>query len=169
MVLLVGLIWKPLKVEVPRKPPKPLRQTLAYRWSRVVQHRPWTVAIASTIALLVLAAPLVAAAARVDRIGRWFEAAMVVGEIVGQITDSVPGKVRRVLEREEVLDMLAAMLADDAARTQWGRNGLAFADSADLYSMPQHAADVIGTVFRQGEGLANLQAGRFIDTWNAHG
>ena len=35
------------------------------------------------------------------------------------------------------------MLADDAARAQWGRNGLAFADSADLYSMPQHAADVI--------------------------
>ena len=33
----------------------------------------------------------------------------------------------------------------------------------------QHAADVIGTVFRQGEGLAHLQAGRFIDTWNAHG
>ena len=58
LVLLVGLAFQPLKVEVPRKPPKPLRQTLAYRWSRVVQHRPWTVAIASTIALLVLAAPL---------------------------------------------------------------------------------------------------------------
>jgi RND superfamily putative drug exporter len=58
VVLLVGLVWKPLKVEVPRKAPKPLHQTLAYRWSRVVQHRPWTVAIASTVALLLLAAPL---------------------------------------------------------------------------------------------------------------
>lgn len=58
LTLLVGLAFKPLKVEVPRRAPKPLRQTLAYRWSRVVQHRPWTVAIASTIALLVLAAPL---------------------------------------------------------------------------------------------------------------
>jgi UDP-glucose:(heptosyl)LPS alpha-1,3-glucosyltransferase len=38
---------------------------------------------------------------------------------------------------------LAAMLSDDAARTQWSLNGLAFADVADLYSMPQHAADVI--------------------------
>jgi RND superfamily putative drug exporter len=58
IVLLVGLVFKPLKVEVPRKAPKPLRQTLAYRWSRVVQHRPWTVAIVSTVALLILAAPL---------------------------------------------------------------------------------------------------------------
>jgi UDP-glucose:(heptosyl)LPS alpha-1,3-glucosyltransferase len=38
---------------------------------------------------------------------------------------------------------LAAMLSDDAARTHWSLNGLAFADVADLYSMPQHAADVI--------------------------
>ncbi|HWJ63897.1 MAG TPA: MMPL family transporter, partial [Acidimicrobiales bacterium] len=58
VVLLVGLVFKPLKVEVPRKAPKPLRETLAYRWSRVVQHRPWTVAIISTVALLILAAPL---------------------------------------------------------------------------------------------------------------
>jgi UDP-glucose:(heptosyl)LPS alpha-1,3-glucosyltransferase len=35
------------------------------------------------------------------------------------------------------------MLADDERRAFWGRNGLAFADCADLYSMPQKAADVI--------------------------
>ncbi|EGH20204.1 lipopolysaccharide core biosynthesis protein RfaG, partial [Pseudomonas amygdali pv. mori str. 301020] len=38
---------------------------------------------------------------------------------------------------------LSDMLEDDDARSAWGRNGLAFADTADLYSMPQHAADVI--------------------------
>lgn len=38
---------------------------------------------------------------------------------------------------------LADMLADDERRAFWGRNGLAFADCADLYSMPQKAADVI--------------------------
>lgn len=38
---------------------------------------------------------------------------------------------------------LADMLADDQRRAFWGRNGLAFADCADLYSMPQKAADVI--------------------------
>src|SRR5690606_30462512 len=38
---------------------------------------------------------------------------------------------------------LAQMLADDEQRATWSRNGLAYADSADLYSMPQKAADVI--------------------------
>jgi len=46
-------------------------------------------------------------------------------------------------EQNQLNDYLARMLKDDAARTSWGRNGLAFADTADLYSMPQHAADVI--------------------------
>ena len=38
---------------------------------------------------------------------------------------------------------LTEMLSDDARRAFWSRNGLAFADCADLYSMPQKAADVI--------------------------
>ena len=45
--------------------------------------------------------------------------------------------------QDELNQCLAEMLADDAARARWSANGLAFADSADLYSMPQHAADVI--------------------------
>jgi UDP-glucose:(heptosyl)LPS alpha-1,3-glucosyltransferase len=35
------------------------------------------------------------------------------------------------------------MLNDAQARAAWSRNGVAFAETADLYSMPQHAADVI--------------------------
>jgi RND superfamily putative drug exporter len=60
IVLIVGLAFKPavLHHEVPRKDPKPLHETMAYRWSRIVQRRPWTVAILSTVALLILAAPL---------------------------------------------------------------------------------------------------------------
>ncbi|SDI56480.1 UDP-glucose:(heptosyl)LPS alpha-1,3-glucosyltransferase [Pseudomonas delhiensis] len=46
-------------------------------------------------------------------------------------------------EQDAFNRMLAQMLEDDAARAAWSRNGLAFADTADLYSMPQHAADVI--------------------------
>lgn len=38
---------------------------------------------------------------------------------------------------------LQHLLEDDGARAQWSCNGLAFADAADLYSMPEHAADVI--------------------------
>jgi UDP-glucose:(heptosyl)LPS alpha-1,3-glucosyltransferase len=46
-------------------------------------------------------------------------------------------------DQSQLNHYLARMLKDDAARSIWSRNGLAFADTADLYSMPQHAADVI--------------------------
>ncbi|MCO6056415.1 glycosyltransferase family 4 protein [Pseudomonas sp. MOB-449] len=46
-------------------------------------------------------------------------------------------------EQEALNQLLAGMLADPAGRVRWSANGLTFADSADLYSMPQHAADVI--------------------------
>ena len=60
------------------------------------------------------------------------------------IAEADCGRVlREPFAQAELNQQLAAMLADDAARAQWSRNGLAFADSADLYSMPQHAADVI--------------------------
>lgn len=46
-------------------------------------------------------------------------------------------------EQNQLNQYLNRMLSDGAARTAWSRNGLAFAETADLYSMPQHAADVI--------------------------
>jgi len=58
VVLVAGFFVEPLKREVPRKPAKPRRETAAYRWSRVIQHRPWTAAIGGAIVLLVLAVPL---------------------------------------------------------------------------------------------------------------
>ncbi|CAN5631380.1 MMPL family transporter [soil metagenome] len=58
VVIVAGLFAGPLKREVARPAPKPLRETAAYRWSRVIQHRPWTAAIAGALALLVLAAPV---------------------------------------------------------------------------------------------------------------
>jgi RND superfamily putative drug exporter len=41
-----------------RKDPKPTEQTMWYRWSRVVQRRPWPAAIAGLAFLLLLAIPL---------------------------------------------------------------------------------------------------------------
>ena len=38
--------------------PKPLRQTLSYRWSRVIQHRPWTAVLVGVVVLVVLALPV---------------------------------------------------------------------------------------------------------------
>jgi UDP-glucose:(heptosyl)LPS alpha-1,3-glucosyltransferase len=46
-------------------------------------------------------------------------------------------------EQAQLNERLATMLGDSAQRARWSRNGLAFAASADLYSMPQRAADVI--------------------------
>lgn len=60
------------------------------------------------------------------------------------ISDADAGRVvSSPFEQSALTRTLTEMLADDAARAAWQRNGLAFADSADLYSMPQHAADVI--------------------------
>ncbi|MGD9703183.1 MAG: MMPL family transporter [Acidimicrobiia bacterium] len=58
IVLIAGFFVAPLKREVPRRVPKPRRETAAYRWSRVIQHRPWVSAIAGAVALLILAIPV---------------------------------------------------------------------------------------------------------------
>jgi RND superfamily putative drug exporter len=58
LVLLVGLFVRQLKQEVPRPTPKPLRRTAAYRWSRVIQRRPWAATAVGSIVLLVLALPV---------------------------------------------------------------------------------------------------------------
>jgi putative drug exporter of the RND superfamily len=47
-----------LRKELPHRKEKPLRETIWYRWSRVVQHRPWPMAILGFVALGVLAAPV---------------------------------------------------------------------------------------------------------------
>jgi RND superfamily putative drug exporter len=57
VVIVAGFFVEPLKREVPRRAPKPRRETTAYRWSRVVQHHPWASTILATILLLVLAIP----------------------------------------------------------------------------------------------------------------
>ncbi len=57
VVLVLGFFWKPLKKEVPRRAAKPLRQTTAYKWSRLVQAHPWAMSIGATVLLVVLTIP----------------------------------------------------------------------------------------------------------------
>jgi RND superfamily putative drug exporter len=57
VVLLASFAFKPLRREVPRRKPRPLRETVAYRWSRFIQRRPWVSAISGASILLVLAIP----------------------------------------------------------------------------------------------------------------
>jgi RND superfamily putative drug exporter len=57
IVLVASFALAPLRQEVPRRTPKPIHETVPYRWSRVIQRRPWLSAIAGTLLLLALAAP----------------------------------------------------------------------------------------------------------------
>ncbi|HUQ39742.1 MAG TPA: MMPL family transporter [Acidimicrobiales bacterium] len=58
VTIVAGFFVPALKGDVTHKPAKPRRETAAYRWSRVIQHRPWTSAIAASAVLLVLALPV---------------------------------------------------------------------------------------------------------------
>ena len=58
VTLILGAFVPALKREVQHRPAKPRRETVAYRWSRVIQHRPWTSAIGAAAVLLVLSIPV---------------------------------------------------------------------------------------------------------------
>ena len=59
LTLLASIAVAPLRRPVPRRVAKPVRATYAYRWSRVIQARPWRWLIGATVVLLILAAPVV--------------------------------------------------------------------------------------------------------------
>jgi RND superfamily putative drug exporter len=58
LVIIAGFFVRPLKKEVAHRPPKPRRETAAYRWSRLIQRRSWVAAISGVVILLVLAGPV---------------------------------------------------------------------------------------------------------------
>ncbi len=56
--IVLGFFVPALKKEVPHRPEKPLRETVWFKWSRIVQHRPWPIAILGFAVLGILAAPV---------------------------------------------------------------------------------------------------------------
>ena len=58
VTIIAGFFVPALKREVKHRPPKPRRETTAYRWSRIIQHRPWMSALAGALILLLLAVPV---------------------------------------------------------------------------------------------------------------
>ena len=54
----LGFFVPALKREVPKRSPKPVEQTFAYRWSRQVQAHPVAMVVASLVGLLLLASPV---------------------------------------------------------------------------------------------------------------
>ena len=57
VVIVASVAFAPLRREVPHRRTRPLNETPAYRWSRVIQRRPWISAISGALLLLVLAIP----------------------------------------------------------------------------------------------------------------
>ena len=57
VVLLAGFVVRPLRAIVPRRPRKPMEQTFSWRWSRMVQRRPWIALIAGAALLVAMASP----------------------------------------------------------------------------------------------------------------
>jgi RND superfamily putative drug exporter len=59
LVLLVSFLVKPLRREVPRPTPKPLTETVPYRWSRLIQRHPWWAVLVGVVVLGALALPVI--------------------------------------------------------------------------------------------------------------
>ena len=58
VVLLASFAVSSLRKPVLQRARRPLRETLSYRWSRVVQHRPWTAVLVGAALLIALALPI---------------------------------------------------------------------------------------------------------------
>jgi putative drug exporter of the RND superfamily len=58
VVLLASFAVAPLRKPVLERERRPLRETISYRWSRVVQHRPWTAVLVGAALLIALALPI---------------------------------------------------------------------------------------------------------------
>jgi RND superfamily putative drug exporter len=56
--IVAGFGFKPLRGIVPPRREKPLRETIAYRWSHLIQARPWTFLLVGGGVLLAMSAPL---------------------------------------------------------------------------------------------------------------
>jgi RND superfamily putative drug exporter len=58
IVLLASLAYAPLRKRVLERERKPLHQTISYRWSRVIQRRPWPAVIIGVLVLVLFALPV---------------------------------------------------------------------------------------------------------------
>ena len=58
VTLIAGTFVPVLRKMVPQRERKPLRDTLAYKWSRAIQHRPWVALIGGTSILILMTLPV---------------------------------------------------------------------------------------------------------------
>ena len=58
VVFAISFFVPPLNRFLPERAPKPIRDSIWYRWSRVIQARPWVFAVGGTLLLLAMAYPM---------------------------------------------------------------------------------------------------------------
>jgi RND superfamily putative drug exporter len=58
IVAVVSIFVKPLRATLPHRKPKPREQGIWYRWSRIVQRRPWPVRAGAVAILVAITGPL---------------------------------------------------------------------------------------------------------------
>ncbi|UDY34212.1 MMPL family transporter [Dermatobacter hominis] len=141
VVFVLGFFVPPLKREVQHRPPKPKEDTLAWRWSRVIQHRPWPFAIAGTLVLLLLAAPVISLRLAfsdesnypedtttrqaydllVDGFGEGFNGPLFLAAEVPEGTDVASlAAVNQALEADpEVVAVLGPQPSEDGSAVRW--------------------------------------------------
>ncbi len=139
LTLLASVAVRPLRRPVPRRVAKPARATTAYRWSRIIQHRPWRWLIGATAVLLVLAAPVTgmrlgwadegnfpegtttrqAYDLLAKGFGDGFNGPFLVTVVPGADADDLSGAVQRLqrtLEQTPGVAAVTAPIADDPTR-----------------------------------------------------
>jgi putative drug exporter of the RND superfamily len=137
LTLLASLAVRPLRAQVPRRQPKPVRETFAYRWSRTIQRSPWLWLGAGTLVLLVLAAPVLGLRLGVadestypedtttrraydllaEGFGEGFNGPLMITAVPGRgdTPDAVPGLVQALARTPGVATVSPALPDDPAA------------------------------------------------------
>ncbi|MEQ8717897.1 MAG: MMPL family transporter [Acidimicrobiales bacterium] len=57
-VMVIGSFRGPLRRTLPQRKPKPIEQTVPYRWSRWIQRNPWPAVLGGLVVLVLLALPV---------------------------------------------------------------------------------------------------------------
>ncbi len=176
LVLLVGTFVPALKKPLRARKAKPVRETFWYRYSRFVQHRPWSGALAGFAVLAILALPVFGL-----RLGFSDEGNYDEGTTTRQAYDLLadgfgPGSNGPLMLVTEVSASTDPAALERVTAALQGTEGVAFASPAELSddgtaarwivqpeTAPQDAETVDLVRHLRGDGLEAATAGTDLD------
>ncbi|MCU0268613.1 MAG: MMPL family transporter [Acidimicrobiales bacterium] len=130
VVFAAGFAVAPLRKELPPRKVKPLRETTAYRWSRVIQHHPWAAALGGAAVLLVLAIPFLGLRMGFSDEGNYPEET-TTRKAYDLVADGFgPGYNGRLLLATELPDGTEPAALEQVTLAVQGTEGVAFASPA---------------------------------------